>query len=200
MQKHHFINAPGDFGSEARQTRAWKEATIRDLNLPAVVSATESSTCEEAVSKMKTGGFDQLPVVNARGALSGLVTLGNIHSYLSSGKITTKTPVSQVMFDFSRLPSTSKSPGLKALLSPTKPRTRPSSPAPDRKMMKRGKVYWEITMDTKLDTLNQFFDMYPVALVTERKQDGSELDVVGVVTKVDILSFLVQKMGETGEE
>ena len=74
MQKHNFLSS--DFGSEARQTKTWKEATVRDLNLPAVVSVTESSTCGEAVTKMQKGGFDQLPVVNDQGTLRGLVTLG----------------------------------------------------------------------------------------------------------------------------
>lgn len=55
-------------------------------------------------------------------------------------------------------------------------------------------------MDTKLDTLNRFFfDKYPVALVTERKQDGEGLDVIGVVTKVDLLAFLVS-IGGVPEE
>jgi hypothetical protein len=109
-----------------------------------------------------------------------------------------KSPVSGVMYDFSRLPSSPPdSPRLKALLSPAKPRTRPSSPGNTgerRKTLKKGDKFWEITMDTKLDTLNRFFfDRFPVALITERKKDGSEgLDVVGVVTKVDLLGFLVQ--------
>jgi cystathionine beta-synthase len=116
---------------------------------------------------------------------------------MSSSKVTPKSPVSAVMYDFSRLPaSPPDSPRLKALLSPTKPETRPSSPGQplDRhKTLKKGERFWEITMDTKLDTLNRFFfDRYPVALVTERKKDGPGLDVVGVVTKVDLLGFLVQ--------
>ena len=74
MQNHHFLSP--DFGSEARQTKTWKEATVRDLHLPAVVSVTESSSCGEAVTKMQKGGFDQLPVVNDQGTLRGLVTLG----------------------------------------------------------------------------------------------------------------------------
>jgi cystathionine beta-synthase len=74
MQKHNFLAA--DFGSEARQTKTWKEATVRDLNLPAVVSVTVSSSCGEAITKMQKGGFDQLPVVNDQGSLKGLVTLG----------------------------------------------------------------------------------------------------------------------------
>lgn len=215
MQKHNFLAA--DFGSEARQTKTWKEATVRDLHLPAVVSVTETSSCGEAVSKMQKGGFDQLPVVNEKGTLRGLVTLGiilsyslllmvgNLLSYLSSGKATTKSPVSGVMYDFSRLPaSPPDSPRLKALLSPTKPTTRSPSPRNqgDRhKTLKKGDTFWEITMDTKLDTLNRFFfDRYPVALVTERKKEGEGgLDVVGVVTKVDLLGFLVQIGSIDGE-
>ena len=104
------------------------------------------------------------------------------------------------MYDFSRLPATPPdSPRLKALLSPTKPETRPSSPGnveKRHKTLKKGNTFWEITMDTKLDTLNRFFfDKYPVALVTERKKDGTGLDVVGVVTKVDLLGFLVHIEG-----
>ena len=102
------------------------------------------------------------------------------------------------MFDFSRLPSSPPdSPRLKALLSPAKPTTRPSTPreTPGErvKTLKKGNIFWEITMDTKLDTLNRFFfDKYPVALVTARTKEGEGLDVVGVVTKVDLLGFLVQ--------
>jgi CBS domain-containing protein len=76
MQKHNFLPHPADFGSEARNTKTWKEATVRDLNLPAVVSVTESSLCDDAVAKMQKGGFDQLPVVNGKGALRGLITMG----------------------------------------------------------------------------------------------------------------------------
>jgi cystathionine beta-synthase len=76
MQKYNFLPNPNDFGSEARETKTWKEATVRDLHLPAVVSVNETSPCGEAVSKMQKGGFDQLPVISDTGSLRGLVTLG----------------------------------------------------------------------------------------------------------------------------
>jgi hypothetical protein len=105
------------------------------------------------------------------------------------------------MYDFSRLPqSPPDSPRLKPLLSPQHPSTRPVSPAlPRAKSLKKGDAYWEITMDTKLDTLNRFFfDKYPVALVTERRE-GEGLSVIGVVTKVDLLGFLVSIGGVPDE-
>jgi CBS domain-containing protein len=76
MQKYNFLPTVSDFGSEARQTKTWKEATVRDLKLPAVVYVNDTSPCGEAVAKMQKGGFDQLPVVSDTGALRGLVTLG----------------------------------------------------------------------------------------------------------------------------
>ena len=80
MQKHNFLSQ--DFGAEARQTKTWKEAKVADLHLPAVVSINHGSPCGEAVNKMQKGGFDQLPVVNDKGSLCGLVTLGI--TYLNS--------------------------------------------------------------------------------------------------------------------
>jgi cystathionine beta-synthase len=129
--------------------------------------------------------------------------LGNLLSHVSSGKITMKSPVSMVMYDFSGLPASPPySPRLKALTSPTNPDTRPVSHEDvnrKHKSLKKGKVFWEITMDTKLDTLNRFFfDRYHVALVTERKEGGG-LNVVGVVSKVDLLAFLVQIEGTNNE-
>jgi|SRR5579859_1530497 len=123
---------------------------------------------------------------------------------MSSGKVSTKSPVSQVMYDFSSLPaSPPDSPRLKALLSPAKPETRPSTPPVGHKnRLKKDNMFWEITMDTKLDTLNRFFfDKYPVALVSERSStDEGGLNVVGVVTKVDLLGFLVQIGGLEGAQ
>lgn len=122
---------------------------------------------------------------------------------MSAGKATPRSSVSQAMYDFSRLPaSPPDSPRLKALKSPANPHTRPSSPGQPNerhKTLKKGEMFWEITLDTKLDTLNRFFfDRYPVALVTERKKDGEGLDVVGIVTKVDLLGFLVHIGGLEG--
>lgn len=53
------------------------------------------------------------------------------------------------------------------------------------------KKFEEITKDTPLDRLTRFFETNSSALVTERTDDG--LKVLHVVTKVDLLSFLVHK-------
>lgn len=54
------------------------------------------------------------------------------------------------------------------------------------------RVYKEINEDTKLADLQKFFDKNASALVTARDSDG-KLHVKKVVTKVDLLSYLVKK-------
>ncbi|KAG2225171.1 hypothetical protein INT45_009500 [Circinella minor] len=54
------------------------------------------------------------------------------------------------------------------------------------------KKYEEITSDTPLDHLTRFFETNSSALVTSRSDDG--LKVKHVVTKVDLLAYLVKKL------
>lgn len=49
----------------------------------------------------------------------------------------------------------------------------------------------EITKDTPLSALNRFFEWNSAAIVTE-KREGGGLKAVGVVTKVDLLSWVVK--------
>lgn len=57
---------------------------------------------------------------------------------------------------------------------------------------KRGsrREFVEITRDTKLADLNKFFEWNSAAVVTERVD--KELRAVAVVTKVDLLTWLVR--------
>lgn len=54
------------------------------------------------------------------------------------------------------------------------------------------RVYKEISEDTKLADLQKFFDKNASAIVTGKDKDG-KLIVKKVVTKVDLLSYLVKK-------
>lgn len=55
------------------------------------------------------------------------------------------------------------------------------------------KKFVEITLDTPLDSLSKFFETNSSAVVTEKA--GDEYKVLHVVTKVDLLSYLVHKTG-----
>ncbi|KAG1236331.1 hypothetical protein G6F68_018867 [Rhizopus microsporus] len=103
---------------------------------------------------MQEKAFDQLPVTaGPHRRLRGLVTMGNILSRMASNRATPSTPVSLVMFHFTR----------------------------------GSKKFEEITESTPLDKLTRFFETNSSALVTEGNV------VKHVVTKVDLLSYLIKK-------
>lgn len=58
---------------------------------------------------------------------------------------------------------------------------------------KLDKKYVDITLSTPLDSLSKFFESNSSAVVTERTDNG--LEILHVVTKVDLLSYLVKKTG-----
>lgn len=53
--------------------------------------------------------------------------------------------------------------------------------------------FQEITVDTPVDTLTRFFENHSSAVVTERDAKTNELKVRHVVTKVDLLAYLVKE-------
>lgn len=155
--------------------------TIRALRLKPVMSVVSTSPCAEAIEILREKGFDQLPVLSPTGGrLVGLVTLGNLLSFLSSGRASGSSPVSDVMFDFGRLDEVVTDP-------------RQIS---DHKRAGKKRQFVEITMDTPLTALKKFFEWNSAAVVTDRAAgSGAETlsKPVAVVTKVDLLTWMVSK-------
>jgi cystathionine beta-synthase len=146
-------------------------ATIASLRLKPVISISAESPCSEAIETMRDKGFDQLPVVSGSSdRLVGLVTLGNLLSYLSSGRAKPTDIVKKVMFDFTTLRQV---PDILGAIPESGKRK-----------------FIEITRDTPLSALGRFFEWNSAAVVTEKKGEG--LKAIGVVTKVDLLTFLVK--------
>lgn len=132
---------------------------------------------------MREKGFDQLPVLTTDGKkLAGLVTLGNVLSWISRGRATSKSPVSDVMFDFAKLPEVV-----------TDPRDvgTPATEAKGQSNIKRRR-FFEITLDTPLSVLNRFFEWNSAAIVTDRDDQGT-IRPVAVATKVDLLTWLLHQ-------
>jgi cystathionine beta-synthase len=75
-------------------------ATIKDLNLPDAVSVKGDQTCKDVLSILQKGGFDQVPVTDAKGKMVGLVTTGNLLSKVSQGRAKPTDPVTEVMYKF----------------------------------------------------------------------------------------------------
>jgi cystathionine beta-synthase len=80
----------------------WHGATIKDLNLPSAVTIEPTATCVQAADVMRVRGFDQLPVVNAQGAIMGLVTEGHLLARLARRLVEPGDPVAHSMMRFSR--------------------------------------------------------------------------------------------------
>ncbi|XXG96874.1 palmitoyltransferase akr1 [Hypoxylon texense] len=165
-------------GSSAEDAKdPYAGATIRSLRLKPVISVTADSLCSEAIETMRDKGFDQLPVLaSAGGKLVGLVTLGNLLSYVSRGRASAQSPVKDVMFDFSKIDEVV-----------TDPREGKGS---------KGRKFVEITLDTPITELNKFFEWNSAAIVTEPSQGKAKAlsKPVAVVTKVDLLTWMVKQV------
>ena len=167
-------------------------ATIRTLRLKPVTTVTASSPCSEAIETMRDKGFDQLPVLAAKSKrLVGLVTLGNLLSWISQGRASVQSPVSDVMFSFSKITEVVTDPRDVGHVAPPKTSdTTLTNGEADSQGVPQKRKFVEITMDTPLSALGRFFEWNSAAVVTEKDENGN-MKPVAVVTKVDLLTWLM---------
>lgn len=171
--------------AEGHETKQWQGATIRDLKLKPVVTVPDSAVAEAAIEIMSDKSFDQLPVLSGTGRLVGLVTLGNLLSHISRGWATAQTPVRELMFDFTKIKEIVADPNEIGALKPK------AGTAGEQAEARWKRKFEEITLDTPLSALSRFFEHNSAGVVTERREDGG-LGVKHVVTKVDLLAYLVR--------
>ncbi|KAF4580943.1 cystathionine beta-synthase [Ophiocordyceps camponoti-floridani] len=173
------VTDPGSVPSDLTAADAYRGATVASLRLKPVTSIDAAATCSEAIETMRDKGFDQLPVLSSS-RLVGLVTLGNLLSYISRGRATGQSAVRDVMFDFGRLDEVV---------------TDPRQGAAGRRSSSSRRKFVEITMDTPLSELGNFFEWNSAAVVTEKAADGAKSlsKPVAVVTKVDLLTWMVNR-------
>lgn len=174
---------------------------VRALRLKPVTTVTADSICASAIETMRERGFDQLPVLAPTGSrLVGLVTLGNLLSRISHGRASAQSPVSEVMFDFSKISEVVTDPKDIGFVEKDKLGKGQASGGDETpQLVPRRKKFVEITMDTPLSALNRFFEWQSAAIVTER--DASESSAggkgvmrpVAVATKVDLLTWLLSQ-------
>ncbi|MCJ1395952.1 cystathionine beta-synthase [Xylographa bjoerkii] len=186
-----------DLKAHGSNKHAFMGATIRTLRLKPVTTVLSNSLCSEAIETMREKGFDQLPVLAPRDLkLVGLVTLGNMLSYISQGRASADSPVSEVMFDFSKISEVvtdSRDIGHVTPLDSSKNPLTNGAAHKDAKSQRRKFV--DITLDTPLQALSRFFEWNSAAVVTE-KDKSNNMRPVAVVTKVDLLTWLM-KQGKT---
>lgn len=161
--------------------------TIRSLRLKPVTSVLSNQACSDAIEMMRDKGFDQLPVLTPTGGrLVGIVTLGNLLSFISRGRASATSPVSDVMFDFSKIDE---------VVTDARDIIHSEEDAQGKKNKRH---FVEITLDTPLTVLSKFLEFNSAAVVTEKKEDGNGNKPVAVVTKVDLLTHMVAKSKISG--
>ncbi|KAK1141359.1 cystathionine beta-synthase [Aspergillus melleus] len=177
------LNAPTPAPQEQRDELA--ESKVNSLRLKPITTVRSDTPCENAIEVMRDRGFDQLPVLAPSGKkLVGLVTLGNVLSRLTHGRATGKSPVADVMFNFSKIPEVVTDPRDMGLA------TGGNESGAARNSKVRNRKFVEITMDTPLSVLNRFFEWNSAAIVTEQDEQGA-MKPVAVATKVDLLSWML---------
>jgi len=195
--------------STSKDKSPFKDATIRTLRLKPVTTVTATTLCSEAIETMREKGFDQLPVLASSGKkrLVGLVTLGNLLSWISQGRASGTSPVEDVMFSFSKISEVVTNPQDIGTIAPAPPpsvgkenhdpaskmdhsATKTNGEA-DSQGLPQKRKFVEITLDTPLRALSRFFEWNSAAVVTEREEDW--MKPVAVVTKVDLLGWLVRQ-------
>jgi cystathionine beta-synthase len=77
---------------------------------------------------------------------------------------------------------------------------KPDAQAPKGRQSKKRRHFVEITVDTPLSALNRFFEWQSAAIVTEKDSSdssgsgkGPAMKPVAVVTKVDLLTWMLSK-------
>lgn len=92
---------PTVFPTQKQEDQKWHGAVVKDLKLATPVTVLGTESVGRVVDIMRRKGFDQLPIVNEKRMPIGLVTLGNLLSYVTSGRTVASDPVSKAMFQFS---------------------------------------------------------------------------------------------------
>ncbi|KAL8655110.1 MAG: hypothetical protein Q9210_001090 [Variospora velana] len=180
----------------------FRSATIRTLRLKPVTTILSTAPCSDAIETMRDKGFDQLPVLapsspkgKPNGRLVGLVTLGNCLSWISQGRSTAASPVSEVMFSFSKITEVVTDPRNVGQLAPPSRQGQKGAAVTNGEADSQGapqkRKFVEITLDTPLKALSRFFEWNSAAVVTE-SEEGT-MKPVAVVTKVDLLTWLVKQ-------
>lgn len=164
-------------------------ARVKSLRLKPITTIESNSPCKNAIEAMREKGFDQLPVLAPSGKkLVGLVTLGNILSRLTHGRITATSPVADVMFDFTKITEIVTDP--RDLGSTTSQQNDNQREADTLKPRAKERRFIEITAETPLSVLNRFFEWNSAAIVTEKDERGT-MKPVAVATKVDLLTWML---------
>ena len=76
----------------------WASKKVSDIEVKTPLTISEDLHVRGAIELLKGEGFDMVPVVDERGEVVGVVTEGNMTAKLLSGRASSDSPVSQVLY------------------------------------------------------------------------------------------------------
>ncbi|KAI9919299.1 hypothetical protein PsorP6_017636 [Peronosclerospora sorghi] len=99
------VHTRENYSKYRKETGTWWSAQrVSVLDLPHPSTVPPHLSCAAAIETMERRGYDQLPVVTENGKVQGVVTIGNLLSMLSSGRVVRSDSVEAVLFgNFSRV-------------------------------------------------------------------------------------------------
>ena len=84
MSDHGYVD--GDVIKAKNFSSWWADRKVFELHINTPLTITSDVTCKEAISLLKSEGFDMVPVLNAEGDVEGVVTEGNMTNRILLGR------------------------------------------------------------------------------------------------------------------
>jgi len=76
----------------------WSSRTVTELKLETPFTVTSSVTCSQCVEILSKQGYDQLPCVSEDNEILGMVTLGNLASQITSGRVKGEDSITKCLY------------------------------------------------------------------------------------------------------
>jgi len=83
---------------ETEHTEWWSMKVVADLHLRVPLTVGPNVSCGECLQLLNEKGYDQLPVISESNDILGMVTMGNLSSYVLSGRAKANDPIKSVLY------------------------------------------------------------------------------------------------------
>jgi cystathionine beta-synthase len=96
MYEHGFLDEYAVL--EKAKATWWSSSCIANLELSTPITITPDLTCKEAIDVLHANNFDMVPVQSEHGKIEGVVTEGNLTSYITQGRVAPDDLCTKAMF------------------------------------------------------------------------------------------------------
>lgn len=83
---------------EKAKSTWWANNCVANLTLSTPITITPDLSCKEAIDVLRANSFDMVPVQSDHGKIEGVVTEGNLTSYITQGRVSPDDACTKAMF------------------------------------------------------------------------------------------------------